>query len=86
MSVAGSRLLRDVVALWLDQMQFETGPCHCDVQEPPLLVDARGRAGRKLVWECPVVDVQHVDRIPFLSFRGMNGGKHEVVLVPERRA
>jgi hypothetical protein len=68
-------------ALRHDQVEFIAGARHRDVKQAPLLLDFRCRAGSQIGRDAPVDHIQHEDRPPFLTLRGMDGGKIQVVFV-----
>ena len=84
MTIAGARLLRHVVSQRLDQVQLIACTRHCDVQQPPLLVDSIRLAGCEFRREISVGDIQHVDRVPFLALGRMHGGQHQIILIQHR--
>ena len=69
-----------------DEVQVILGPRHRDIEEPPLLLDFRTRAGGEVGRQAAVDGVEDEDRLPLLPFRRVDGGKDQVVLIEQRLA
>jgi hypothetical protein len=67
-------------------MELSAGARHRHIEQPSLLVDALFRASRHAGGEVPVVQREHVDRLPLQSLGRVDRGEHEVVLVAVRRS
>ena len=85
-AVAALCLVVHVEALRHHQHQRVLGARHGDVEQPPLLLDLLGAAGRHVRGDAAVDDVEDVDRLPFLTLGGVDGRQDQVVLVEQRRA
>ena len=76
----------DVEALRHHQHQRVLGARHGDVEQPALLLDLLGAAGRHVGGDAAVDDVEDVDRLPLLPLGGVDGRQDQVVLVEQRHA
>ena len=86
MPVAVAALLSDMEPQRGDQRQRLPGPCHRDIEQPPLLLDQLRLARRELGRKIAIRYIQHVNGVPLLPLRGVHRRQHQVVLVEERIA
>ena len=75
-----------VVAQGGVDLQHRPGPGDGDVEQPALLLDALGVAGRHVGGEHAVAGVQQVDDLPLAALGRVDGGQDEPVLVEQGRA
>ena len=81
MPVAGAGLLMGIEALRHNQVQLILRPGHGHVKEAALLFDLVGRAGSKVGRNAAIDHIQDGDRLPFLTFRRMNGREDQIILI-----
>src|SRR5580704_14216320 len=86
MVVALSVLAMGEEALRDHQMEIVLGARHCDIEEPPLLLNLFRSAGAEVRWNTSIDDIQHEDRLPFLALGGMDGRKDQIILIEQRQA
>ena len=67
-------------------MEIVFRPRHRDVEEAAFFLQFGTGAGAEVGRHATIDDVQHEDRLPFLTFRRMDGRQDEVVLVEKRDA
>src|ERR1700730_17287158 len=73
MVVALSVLAMGEEALRDHQMEIVLGARHCDIEEPPLLLNLFRSAGAEVRRNTSIDDIQHEDRLPFLAMIPVNG-------------
>ena len=84
MPVAGAGLLVRIEALRHDQVQFILSPRHRHIEEAPFLLDFLACAGGKVGRDAAIHHIEDRDRLPFLAFRGMDGGEDQIILIEQR--
>src|SRR6202035_2346703 len=86
MVVALSVLAMHEEALRDHQMEIVLGASHCDIEDPPLLLNLFRSAGAEVRRNTSIDDIQHEDRLPFLALGGMDGRKDRIILIEQRQA
>src|SRR5262249_10766678 len=86
MAVALRTLPMGEVALRHDKMQMVPGPRHRDIEQAALFFQLGRCAGAKVGWHAAIDDIQHIDRLPLLSLRGMDGRQDQIVFIEQRNA
>ncbi len=73
-------------ALRHDRVQIVLRARHRDIEQPPLLLDFRRRAGAEIGGDAAVDGIEHEDRLPFLALGGMDRREDQIILVEQRHA
>jgi hypothetical protein len=69
-----------------NEMKIVLGARHRDIEQTPLLLDLGGRPSAEVGGNAAIDDIEHEDRLPFLSLGGMDRREDQIVLVEPRHA
>jgi hypothetical protein len=65
----------------LNQMEMPLGAGHSDIQQAPLFLDLRSIAGGHVRGNAAIDEIQHIDRVPFLTLGRTDRRQDQIILV-----